>query len=99
LGEELPPKETGLLFEIVAKGEITEHLEECMVTARPSDIFEIIVFSADSDAFLHGGDAICRTRLDTGKNILELHHSGVCEHQRGIIGWYKGKRREYLVAF
>ena len=39
-------------LEVVAEGEVAEHLEERMVPARVADVLEIVVLAAGANAFL-----------------------------------------------
>src|SRR5262249_52265082 len=75
LGDERPSGEDRLLLEIVAKGEIAEHLEERVVAGRVANIVEIVVFAACAYAFLRGCRAFVRPRLSAGEDVLELHHT------------------------
>ena len=52
---------------------------------RIAHIVEVIMFAPGAHAFLR----CCRTRIiagfNAGKQVLELHHAGVREHQRGVV--------------
>jgi hypothetical protein len=52
LGQEIPGEFDRMLLEVVAKGEIAEHLEEGVVARGKADIVEIIVLAAGAYAFL-----------------------------------------------
>ena len=85
LGQQRPGMQDRLLLEIVAEAEIAEHLEEGVVPRGVADIVEIVVLAPGANAFLR----CCRTRIiagfNAGKQVLELHHAGVREHQRGVV--------------
>ena len=49
-----------LFLEIIAEGEIAQHLEEGVVARGVADIVEIVVLAAGAHAFLHGGGAADR---------------------------------------
>ena len=49
---QLPRELDRLLFEIVAKRKVAEHLEEGVVTGRVANVFEVIVFAARANALL-----------------------------------------------
>ncbi len=52
LGDEVPRVGDRLFFEVVAEGEVTEHLEERVVARGDADVLEIVVLARDADAFL-----------------------------------------------
>ena len=85
LGDQLPSKGDRLGLEIVAKAEIPQHLKERVVARGIAHIVEVIVFAARPHAFLGGRCALVIPRLDTGEQVLELHHTRICEHQRRIV--------------
>ena len=57
LGEQLPGEQDRLLLEIVAEGEIAEHLEEGVVARGIADIVEVVVLAAGAHALLRRGRA------------------------------------------
>ena len=56
-GEQLPGVGDGVALEVVAEGEVAEHLEEGVVAAGEADVFEVVVLAAGADALLRGGGA------------------------------------------
>ena len=52
LGDQVPGKLDRALLEIVAEGEIAEHLEEGVVARGVADIVEVVVLAAGAHAFL-----------------------------------------------
>src|SRR4029450_9651528 len=54
-GEERPRQLDGVLLEIVAEREVTEHFEERVVPQRRPDVLEIVVLAADAHALLRRG--------------------------------------------
>src|ERR1700724_2720027 len=86
-GAELPGEGNGFALEIIAKGEVAEHLEEGVVPVRAARLLEIFVLAACPDAFL----ASCRAAMALGrvlgaeKDFLELDHAGVGEEQGRIV--------------
>ena len=52
LGQQLPGEQDRALLEIVAEGEIAEHLEEGVVARGVADIVEVVVLAAGAHAFL-----------------------------------------------
>ena len=84
LGEVLPRKADRIVFEIVAEGEVAEHLEERMVPGGIADVLKIVVLASRADTFLRRGGAAIRARLFAQEDRFELHHAGVGEQQCGI---------------
>ena len=79
-GQELPGPVDRFAFEVIAKAEIAQHLEERVVISRPADVVDI----AGAQALL------ARRRAGVGqldlaqKVVLELVHPGGREQHRGI---------------
>ena len=61
-------------------------------------IVEIVMLAPRAHALLGGYRARVRQRLHPCEDVLELHHAGVGEHQRGIVARHKRARRHMLVA-
>jgi hypothetical protein len=80
-----PGKGIASVLEIVAEGEIAEHLEEGVVARGVADIVEVVVLAAGAHAFLRGGRAHVVAVLEPGEEVLELHHAGIGEHQRRVV--------------
>jgi hypothetical protein len=57
LGDQVPGSSIATFLEIVAEGEIAEHLEEGVVARGVADIVEIVVLAAGAHAFLRGDGA------------------------------------------
>src|SRR5205814_4473914 len=55
--DELPGKLDGVFLEIVAEGEVAEHLEEGEVAGGASDVLEVVVLPAGPHALLRRGGA------------------------------------------
>ena len=86
LGQQLPRKPDGLALEVVAERPVPEHLEKRVVSCGVADIFEIVVFSAGTQATLHVRSAHVAARFLPQENFLELDHAAVGEQQRRIVG-------------
>ena len=84
LGQQRPGVFDRRLLEIVAEGEVAEHLEEGVVARGAADVLEIVVLAGDPHAFLRrrGPDEV--PRLLAEKEPLEGHHARVDEHQRRV---------------
>src|SRR5690606_35847599 len=74
-----------------------EHLEELMVACCIANVFEVIVFAARTYATLRRRGAGIRPRFRAREDILELHHAGIGEEQRGIIARHERGRGNDLV--
>ena len=97
LGDQLPGELDRVVLEIVAEGEVAEHLEEGVVPGGVADIVEIVVLAAGADAFLRRYGAGVGPLLDAGEDVLELHHAGIGEHQRRIVARHERARGHDLV--
>ena len=85
-GQQVPGKVDRFGFEVIAEGEVAEHLEERVVAARVADVLEIVVLAAGANAFLRRCGARVVALLLSKKDVLELVHAGVGEQQRRIVG-------------
>ena len=65
-------KRDGVGFEVVAEGEVAEHLEERVMAAGVADIFEIVVLAAGAHALLGAGGAGVVALLEAEEDVLEL---------------------------
>ncbi len=74
-GEKVPGQRDRLLLEVVAEGEVAEHLEKGVMAGRVADVVEIVVLAAGADAFLAGGGTGVGAALDAGEEVLELDHA------------------------
>ena len=54
LGDQVPGELDRAVLEIVAEGEVAEHLEEGVVARGVADIVEVVVLAAGAHAFLRG---------------------------------------------
>jgi hypothetical protein len=91
--DQLPRPTDGLLLEVVAEGPVAEHLEERVVVGVETDVIEVVVLAAGTDAFLGVGGAA------GGVGALglveedghELVHAGVGEEQVGAVRQEAGR--------
>ena len=67
---QIPGEFDGLGLEVIAEGEIAQHLEKRMVAAGVADVFQIVVFAAGADAFLRSGGARVVALLEARKTSL-----------------------------
>ena len=84
-GEKIPGERNRALLEIIAEGEIAEHLEEGVVARAIADILEVVMLAAGAHAFLRRGCPDIGALLLAGEDVLELHHAGIGEEQRRIV--------------
>ncbi len=98
LGDQRPGPFDRIGLEIVAEGEIAEHLEERVVAGRIADIVEIVVLAAGAHAFLRRGGAAVGPLLGAGEHVLELHHAGIGEHQGGVVARHQRRGSDDFVA-
>ena len=88
--QEFPAPGDGFLLEIIAEGEVAQHLKIRAVAGRLADIFDV----PRPDALLAGADPVPR-RLHLALEIgLHRCHAGVDEQQRRVILWDQGKARQ-----
>ena len=85
LGEELPCVGDGVGFEVVAERPVAEHLEHGVVVSVLADLLQVIVFSGNAEAFLGVGGAGKLPRHIAQKDVLELVHPCVGEHQGRVV--------------
>ena len=76
----------GIALEIITETEIAQHFEKSMVPRRITDILEIVMLPSCTDTSLHGRRAGIGTFVQSQKNILELDHTGIRQHQGRVIG-------------
>ena len=73
-----------LALEIVAEGEVAEHLEEGVVAGRGADLLQVVVLAGDAQDLLGGGGAAVGACLQAEEGVLERDHPGVGEQQGGV---------------
>ena len=99
VGEILPGPGDRLFLEVIAEGEVSQHLEEGMVAGRHPDVFQIVVLSPGPDALLGGGRAPVAPVLQTEETVLELDHPGIREKERRVVLRNQGRARDPRVGF
>jgi hypothetical protein len=78
-GEQLPAEGDGFLLEVVAEGEVAQHLEEGVVPGRAPHVLEIVVLAARAHALLGGDGSHVLAALLPEEHALELIHPRVGE--------------------
>ena len=82
-GQEFPAPVNGLALEVVAEGEVAQHLEEGVVARGAAHVFEVVVLAGHAQALLRGGHARHVAHFFAQEELLELHHARVGEEQGG----------------
>ncbi len=98
LGQKVPGEFNRFGLEIIAEGEIAQHFKEGVVARGEPNIVEVIVLAACAHAFLRGRRRGIGPLFDAGKDVLELHHAGIGEHQRRIVARHKRAGRHGFMA-
>ena len=93
LGEKLPGEADRVFLEIIAEGEIAQHLEKGVVAGGVADIVEVVVLAAGAHAFLRRGGADIGPLFRAGEDVLELHHAGIGEEQGGVVARHQRRGR------
>ena len=81
LGQELPAPCNGLVLEVIAEGEVAQHLKIGAVAGGLADILDV----AGADALLAGADPVTGRLHLTLEIGLHGRHAGIDEQQRRII--------------
>ena len=81
-GQKFPAVGNRIFFEIVAKGEVAQHLKIGAMAVRFTDIFNI----AGADALLARGDPVPGRLLFPGKPGLHGGHAAVDQQQARVVG-------------
>ena len=98
-GQQLPGKSDRVFLEVVAEGEVSQHLEEGVVPPREADVFEVVMLAAGAYTLLRGGRARVGALLGTKEDVLELVHPRVGKEQRGVVGRHQRRRMHTSVLF
>ena len=98
LGHQLPGPLDGVVLEIVAEGEVPQHLEEGQVPRGVADVVQVVVLAPGAHALLRAGGARRRRAGGAREIVLERHHAGVDEEQRRIVLRHQRRRVDLLVS-
>ena len=80
-GQELPGPVDGVPLEVVAEGEVAQHLKVGAVAGGVADVLDI----AGADALLAGGHPVAGRLLLPGEPGLHGRHAAVDEQQGGVV--------------
>ena len=95
--QQLPRPLDRLLLEVVAVRPVAQHLEHRVVIGVVAHLFEVVVLARHAQALL----GIGRTRIFAGrvaqKDVLELVHARIGEHQRGVaLHDHRRRRHDHM---
>ena len=94
LGQELPGPGDGFLLEVIAEGEVAQHLEEGAVAVGVADVVDV----AGADALLAGADPVTGGLLLALEPGLHGSHTGVDEEQGLVVLGDQGEAGQTQVA-
>ena len=98
--EILPGIVDGPFLEVVAETPVAQHLEHGVVVGVVPHLLEVVVLAAHAEAFLRIHPAHVFSGVFGAENdIFPLVHTGVGEHQRGVIFDHHRGRCNDFVAF
>ena len=93
-GQKLPGPVDGLVLEVVAEGEVAQHLEIGAVAGGVADVLDV----AGADALLAGGHPVAGRLLLPGEPGLHGGHTGVDEQQGGVVLGDQGEAGQAQVS-
>ena len=80
--QELPAERNGLVLEVIAEGEVAQHLKVGAVAISLADVLNV----AGTDALLAGGDTVPGRLLLPGEPGLHGGHAAVDQQQGLVVG-------------
>ena len=95
--QELPGERDRVALEVIAEGEVPQHLEKGVVPPGVPDLLEVVVLAARAHAFLARRRPEVVAPLLSEEDALELHHARVDEQQRRVVGGHQRRRRHLAV--
>ena len=96
--DEIPREANRVLLEVIAEGEVAEHLEEGVMAGGVADVLEIVVFATGAHAALARDGTHVVAFVAAQEAVLELHHAGVGEQQRRVVARDEAGGRDHGVA-
>ena len=83
-GQQFPRPRNGFSLVVVAEGPIAQHFKERVMIGVTSDLLEVVVFAAYSNALLGIRDTTGGGMTRTEEYFLELVHTRIGEEQGGV---------------
>ena len=87
LSQKFPGKANRVLFKVIAKRKVAQHLEKRVVTRRWADIFQVVLLARNSQTFLRRHRTGIWPRLATQKHIIKRHHPCHSKQQGWVVRW------------
>ena len=97
--QQLPGPVDGFLFEVISERPVSQHLKHGVMVGIVAHFLQIIVLARNPEALLYVSHTGCCRCFHAQKDILKLVHSGIGEHQRGVVFDYNGSRGDNQVIF
>ncbi len=94
-GEELPGPVDGVILEVVAKGEVAQHLEVGAVACGMTDVVDV----RRTNALLTGGHPVAGRRDFSREELLHRRHTGVDEQKALVSVGHERVARQPQVLF
>ena len=88
-GQQCPSVLDRLTLEVVAKTEVAQHLEKCVVPGGITDVIQIVMLAARPHTPLGGDCPVVGSFFLPEEHILKLHHARVGKQQRRIVMGYQ----------
>ena len=89
----------GTFLEIITKTPVAEHLEHGVVISVVSNLFEVVVLTANAETLLRVGTATGFWVTCTEDNVFPLVHTSISEHQCRVVLDYHRSRRYDCMSF
>ena len=96
--QQLPSPLDGLFLEIIAIRPVPQHLEHRMVIGIVTYLLQVVMLARYAQTFLRIGRTRILARRITQKDVLELVHARIGEHQRGVALDDHRRRRNDVMA-
>ena len=105
-GKQFPGPGDGFLFEVsffgmlrIAERPVSQHLKHCVMVSVVAHFFKVIMLSRNAQTFLCVGHTVVFDGCISEKQFLELIHTGIGKHQRGIVLDDHRCGRNYFMIF
>ena len=96
-GDQFPRETDGVLFEVIPKAKVAQHLEKRVVAGGVAHVVEVVVLAPGAHAFLRGRGAFVIAMLQPSEHVFELHHARIGKHKGRVIARHKGGAVHHLV--